>query len=55
MEEIKEKETDLERIARFHKHLDICSQCRNHCFNLCPTGARLLKYAATGQIDELPT
>lgn len=42
------KETDLQRIAQFHKHLDECSQCRNHPFNLCLAGAKLLKYAATG-------
>ncbi len=39
----------LERIKKFHAHLDICSQCRNHCFDLCPIGALLLKEAATGE------
>jgi len=33
-------------IAEFHAHLDICSQCENQPFNLCPTGAALLKEAA---------
>ncbi len=35
------------RIDKFHAHLDICSQCEQHPFNLCSTGARLLKEAAT--------
>jgi hypothetical protein len=39
----------LERIDKFHHHLDICAQCRNHPFDLCPEGAGLLKYAATGK------
>ncbi len=39
----------LERIKKFHAHLDVCSQCRNYCFFLCPTGALLLKEAATGE------
>ena len=48
----KEKEVEVDnttvyqRIDKFHAHLDICSQCRNHPFNLCPTGAKLLKEAA---------
>ena len=32
-------------IDDFHGHLDECSQCRNHPFGLCPTGAALLKKA----------
>ena len=43
------KETAYQRIDKFHAHLDVCSQCRNHPFGLCPTGAKLLKEAATGQ------
>ncbi len=35
-------------IAEFHAHLDICSQCEQHPFALCPTGAALLKTAAIG-------
>jgi len=38
----------VEGTDRFFAHLDICSQCRNHPFDLCPTGARLLIEAATG-------
>ena len=30
----------------FCAHLDVCEQCRNHPFNLCPIGAVLLKSAA---------
>lgn len=46
------KEGVYARIDRFHAHLDVCSQCRNHPFRLCVTGAKLLKEAATGQSDE---
>lgn len=35
----------FEGIGNFHDHLDICEQCRNHCFDLCPIGARLLREA----------
>ncbi len=50
---LKQRSKDVyKRIDRFHAHLDVCSQCRNHPFGLCPTGARLLKEAATGQCDE---
>jgi len=38
----KEPEEPMERIKKFHAHLDECAQCRNHPFGLCPTGARLL-------------
>ena len=27
----------------FHKHLDECIQCREHPFDLCPIGIKLLK------------
>lgn len=37
-----------QRIDKFHAHLKICSQCERHPFDLCPTGAVLLKEAATG-------
>lgn len=29
----------------FHQHLDVCSQCRNNPFALCPEGARTLHQA----------
>ena len=32
-------------IDMFHAHLDICSQCENHPFDLCPIGAMLLREA----------
>ena len=38
-----------ERTTKFNAHLDICEQCERHPFNLCHEGAKLLKYAATGQ------
>ena len=40
------------RIDKFHAHLDICIQCRNHPFDLCKEGTRLLMYAVTGIRDE---
>lgn len=47
---VPEKPEDIMiRIDKFHKHLDICAQCRNHPFDLCSEGAKLLKYAATGE------
>lgn len=33
---------------KFHAHLDICKQCREHPFNLCAEGSRVLFEAATG-------
>jgi hypothetical protein len=30
----------------FHAHLDVCVQCREHPFNLCPIGDRLIRAAA---------
>ena len=40
-------------IKDFHAHLDVCYQCEHHPFGLCRTGARLLKEAATGKIEEI--
>jgi hypothetical protein len=31
----------------FEKHLDVCEQCEQHPFALCPTGAVLLRESAT--------
>ena len=52
MSEVKRAE-QLKLIDKFHAHLDVCAQCRNQCFNLCPTGAKLLKEAATYQKPQL--
>ena len=30
---------------KFHDHLDVCKQCREHPFGLCSVGARLLREA----------
>lgn len=30
----------------YHDHLDVCKQCADQPFNLCPTGAKKLKEAA---------
>lgn len=38
----------------FHKHLDVCSRCRNHPFNLCPAGNVALLQAATGLSPSAP-
>jgi hypothetical protein len=27
----------------FHKHLDVCDQCSNNPFSLCPEGARIMQ------------
>lgn len=48
-EECQGPEGTSARIKKFHAHLDTCNQCAQHCFALCPEGAKLLKYAATGQ------
>lgn len=37
----------LSRVELFHAHLDACTQCREHPFDLCSVGAPLLKAAAT--------
>lgn len=39
-----------EAADRFHAHLDICRQCREHPFNLCREGGQLL--IATGPVPE---
>lgn len=31
---------------RYHAHLDVCKQCREHPFALCRQGAELLKEVA---------
>ncbi len=41
------EETIDQKIKKFHSHLDVCTQCENHPFDLCPIGAKLLKDAAT--------
>lgn len=37
----------IKRRDAFHRHLDQCQQCREHPFDLCDEGARLL-HAAVG-------
>lgn len=32
----------LERGDKLHRHLDVCEQCEQHPFDLCPIGAKLL-------------
>lgn len=38
---------EIDRIKLFHAHLDVCTQCERHPFDLCFTGAKLLREAAT--------
>ena len=52
MSEVKRPE-QLKLIDKFHAHLDVCPQCEKHPFDLCPTGAKLLKEAATYQNPKL--
>jgi len=33
----------------FHEHLDVCKQCRENPFALCPMGAFLLQWATLVQ------
>lgn len=35
----------------FHKHLDVCKRCRDNPFDLCQTGAALLKATALGSLN----
>jgi hypothetical protein len=32
----------MEAADRFHAHLDVCEQCEQHPFDLCPVGQKLL-------------
>ena len=41
-----EPATPHEPAVAFHKHLDTCTQCREHVHELCPLGAVLLRRAA---------
>jgi hypothetical protein len=40
-------------IDKFYEHLDACEQCRNHPFDLCLTGDKLLIKAATTLTDDM--
>ena len=50
-DKVEAEETVYQRIDKFHAHLDVCSQCRNHSFDLCASGAALLKEAAETSSD----
>jgi hypothetical protein len=43
-------------INKFHDHLDICKQCREHPFDLCPVGVAAMRNAAAAihstRVDE---
>lgn len=36
-----------DQVDAFHAHLDVCRQCREHPFAICPNGYKLLVDAAT--------
>lgn len=38
----------------FHKHLDECTQCREHPFDLCATGDLLLRTPLGGVVTYIP-
>jgi hypothetical protein len=42
-----------EMIDKFHCHLDMCTQCEQHPFDLCPIGAALIKKAGSEAIEEM--
>jgi hypothetical protein len=37
--------------SKFHDHLDVCKQCREHPFGLCPIGAAALQQEATETLN----
>jgi hypothetical protein len=37
----------------FHQHLDVCKQCREQSYNLCPEGSIKLQLAAGEAVAEL--
>jgi hypothetical protein len=39
------------RVA-FHAHLDVCEQCREHPFALCPKGAAILEPVVQEDADD---
>lgn len=38
---------------KFYSHLDICTQCRNHPFELCAVGAQVLEEAVRAESNKL--
>lgn len=41
------------KLEAFHAHLDVCEQCRDHPFKLCPEGAKRLSEAAKHANEDL--
>ncbi len=37
---------------KFHEHLDICEQCRDNPFNLCPSGEIILVQTVNKIMNE---
>jgi hypothetical protein len=42
-------QSNKEEVDRFHKHLDVCKQCRNNPMFPCVVGASLLMEAVVGK------
>lgn len=40
-----------EKREQFHRHLDVCAQCRERPFDLCPLGATLLTASVSVRLD----
>ena len=40
---------DQKQVDKFHAHLDVCSQCRNSPFFMCPMGNLLLRLTVKGK------
>ena len=43
----------MDTADKFYKHLDECEQCRNHPFDLCLTGDKLLIKAVTTSSNDM--
>lgn len=43
----------MDPIEKFHAHLDLCEQCREHPFDLCEAGGRLLVAAGESAAKTL--
>lgn len=39
-------------ISDFHAHLDVCQQCENNPFDLCPVGSNILFQLKMGNMNE---
>jgi hypothetical protein len=44
----------LDKGEPFHAHLEVCAQCRDHPFDLCPTGATAIRVQASLMNPQKP-